>query len=392
MNTVLRTAVATSLSAIFLTACSSIDAPSTTPKTTVKPATPERPVVALVLGGGGLRGFAHVGAIQALEENGIYPNMVVGTSAGAIVGSMYAAGKDSKSLTNIALRLSPHELIDFSPSKQGLATGEKLRQYINAQTGNRPIEQLPIRFVAVATDMQDKKAVAFSSGETGLMVQASASVPNFFVPPRIPVDTGKKYIDGSNTALLPAAIAKELGADVVISVDIMANAKDRTNAQHDLEHQDKNTNNTISIGRDDKGITAKWGKDTFNIPIDLSQIDKATKDLPFELPLGEIIGGVLGAFPQIAEIPLPKGLPNTLPKSQEEFYQFLGNIGINNKAKAADIKASDVLIQPQTYKVGFGQEDRQALITSGYQATLAQIPAIKDAIQNAKYTLVGTTQ
>lgn len=393
MMTRLVPAASAVLATLFVSACAST---TPTPTSTISQTadTPQRPVVALVLGGGGARGFAHIGVIESLEAHGIRPDLVVGTSVGAMVGSVYASGATPAQLVAMADELKETDLIDISPSKQGFIDGSRLRQYINTQVGNRPIEAFAIRFAAVATEMQSKQAVTFRQGEAGLAVQASASVPSLFIPPRIPENGGKKYIDGSQSALLPARIAKNMGADVVIAVDLMANA-DTVDTDSDTKTStDKpDTPNTVSIGRDDTGVHAKWGNETIRIPIDLAQMNDAAKGLPFELPLGDIFGNVLKAIPANTQIELPKELPKTLPKSPSEFWQLFGNVGANIQANPADIKASDVLIAPDLFKSAvFDTTGRTALIQAGKTATDAQIDAIKQAIATAQYHYVGNTQ
>ncbi len=382
------------MSAAVLSACANNTAKETNTPTPTPTAQESRPVVALVLGGGGARGFAHIGVIESLEAHGIRPDLVVGTSVGAMVGSVYASGATPAKLVTIADELKDADLIDITPSKQGFVDGTRLRQYINTQVGSRPIEQFPIRFAAVATEMQTKQAVTFRQGDAGLAVQASASVPNLFIPPRIPENGGKKYIDGSQSALLPARIAKNMGADVVIAVDLMAKA-DTADANSDAktDTNQPTTPNTVSIGRDDTGVHAKWGNETIRIPIDIAQMNDAAKGLPFELPLGDIFGNVLKAIPESTQIELPKELPNKLPKNPSEFWQLFGNVGANIKADPADIQASDVLIAPDLSKSAvFDTTNRTALIQAGKTATDAQIDAIKHAIHTAQYRYVGKTQ
>lgn len=185
---------------------------------------PVKPTIALVLGGGGAKGFAHVGVIKALEANGIHPNLIVGSSAGSVVGSLYASGKTPAQLEQIALTTRDSDLADFTLSHQGIIEGSKLKVFINRQVGERRIEQLPIRFAAVATEKNSLKKTVFTQGDTGLVVQASSSVPALFIAPRIPETVGKKYIDGGVTSLVPVDTAKALGADVIIAVDLLDTA------------------------------------------------------------------------------------------------------------------------------------------------------------------------
>ncbi|MBB3107610.1 NTE family protein [Psychrobacter luti] len=179
-----------------------------------------QPKVALVLGGGGAKGFAHIGVIKALEESGITPTLVVGTSVGSLVGSLYASGYNAKQLEQLALNTSDSELTDFTLSNQGFIEGIKLKNFINAKVSGRSIEDFPISFAAVATEKHTLKKAVFSSGDAGLAVQASCSVPNIFIAPRIPEQVGKKYIDGGVVSLVPVDTARDLGADIIIAVDV----------------------------------------------------------------------------------------------------------------------------------------------------------------------------
>ena len=198
---------------------------STTPtQTTTNPTLPSKPTIALVLGGGGAKGFAHVGVIKALEANDIHPNLIVGSSAGSVVGSLYASGKTAAQLEQIALTTQDSDIADFTLSYQGIIEGSKLKNFINTQVGGRTIEQLPIRFAAVATEKNKLTKTVFTQGDTGLVVQASSSVPALFIAPRIPEKVGKKYIDGGVSSLVPVDTAKSLGADVIIAVDLLDTA------------------------------------------------------------------------------------------------------------------------------------------------------------------------
>lgn len=176
-----------------------------------------RPTLALVLGGGGLRGFAHVGVLSALEELGIYPDFIVGTSAGAVVGAAYASGLTPEQIRDVALDVRISSLIDFTLSADGLIRGNKLANWVDSITGETQVEQLPRRFAAVATDLQSGQAVLLDSGSVGSAVQASSAVPGMNVP--VPYHNGH-LIDGGVTSLIPVRFARAMGADVVIAVDI----------------------------------------------------------------------------------------------------------------------------------------------------------------------------
>ena len=202
---------------LSISACNSLK-----PVSLIEPLVTNKPTVALVLGGGGAKGFAHVGVIKALEENGITPTLVVGTSVGSLVGSLYASGYTAKELERLALTTTDSELTDFTLSNQGFIEGIKLKKFINAKVAKRPIENFPISFAAVAAEKDTLKKAVFTKGDAGLAVQASCSVPNVFIAPRIPEKVGKKYIDGGVVSLVPVDSARELGADIIIAVDVTA--------------------------------------------------------------------------------------------------------------------------------------------------------------------------
>ena len=176
-----------------------------------------RPVIGLALGGGGSRGFAHVGVIKALEAAGIEPDIVTGSSSGAVVAALYAGGRRSAELEEIALGVEQGDLVDFVLLGKGWVKGEALQEFVNRMVGERPIERLAKPFAVVATEAKTGRMTVFNRGDTGLAVRASASVPNLFVPPVI---NGSEYLDGGLTSPVPVKLARSMGADVVIAVDV----------------------------------------------------------------------------------------------------------------------------------------------------------------------------
>lgn len=182
---------------------------------TAKPAA----VVGLALGGGASKGFAHVGIIKVLKENGIPVKVVTGTSAGSIVGSLFASGMSPDRLELEAEILGKTDLVDLTLSTSGFIKGEKLQNYINRKVGGRRIQQFPIKFAAVATDFETGKAVAFNQGNAGQAVRASAAIPNVFQPVIIGRHT---YVDGGLSQPVPVSAARRQGANFVIAVDISA--------------------------------------------------------------------------------------------------------------------------------------------------------------------------
>lgn len=180
------------------------------------------PKIALALGGGAARGFAHVGVIKTLEAHGIVPDMVVGTSAGSVVGVLYAGGYGGYDLQKVALQLEQDSVSDFALPDRGFIKGEQLQNYLNKALRNRPIESLNKPFAAVATDLQSGEMMVFRRGNSGMAVRASSSVPGVFQPVNI---GGREYVDGGLVSPVPVKAARAMGADIVIAVDISGKPK-----------------------------------------------------------------------------------------------------------------------------------------------------------------------
>jgi NTE family protein len=180
-----------------------------------KPTRPPR--VALALGGGAARGFAHIGVIEVLEENGIHPDIVTGTSAGSLVAAMYASGKTGPEMAKIAETMDESAITDWSFPGRGLIRGEALAHYVREATGNKQIEQMKIPLGIVATDLDSGRPIVFRRGDLGTAVRASSAVPAVFQPVKIGTH---EYVDGGLASPVPVRSAREMGADVVIAVDI----------------------------------------------------------------------------------------------------------------------------------------------------------------------------
>jgi NTE family protein len=192
--------------------------PEVKPEPIVAPRKKNPPKIGLALGGGAARGFSHVGVIKTLESQGIQIDIVTGTSAGSIVGALYAGGTNAFDLQKIALAMDESVATDWTilPNR-GVFKGESLQNYINQALSNRNIEKLNKTFGVVATDLQSGEMAVFRQGNTGMAVRASSSVPGVFQPMTI---SGKEYVDGGLTSPVPVRAAKLLGADIVIAVDI----------------------------------------------------------------------------------------------------------------------------------------------------------------------------
>lgn len=192
--------------------------PSTPVVVAPKPA-PKPPRIGLALGGGAARGFAHIGVLQVLEEQGIKPDLIVGTSAGSVVAALYASGKTPAELTNMAMTLDESTITDWVFPGRSLLKGEALAKFVRNLTAGKQIENMRLPLGIVAADLQNGQPILFRRGDPGMAVRASSSVPGVFEPVKI---GGREYIDGGAVSPIPVRYAKQMGADVVIAVDISA--------------------------------------------------------------------------------------------------------------------------------------------------------------------------
>lgn len=190
--------------------------PPPEPPPLVKPP-PKPPRLGLALGGGAARGFAHIGVIQVLEENGIKVDLVAGTSAGSLVAALYASGKGGKEMQTLAEGMDEGAITDWSFPLRGLIRGEALARFIRDKTAGRGIEQMALPLGIVATDLSDGSAILFRSGDTGTAVRASSAVPAVFQPVKI---GQREYVDGGLVAPVPVRFAREMGAQFIVAVDI----------------------------------------------------------------------------------------------------------------------------------------------------------------------------
>ncbi len=177
------------------------------------------PKVGLVLGGGAARGFAHIGVIQVLEEAGIKPNLVVGTSAGSLVAALYASGKNGAQLQKVAETMEEATFADWTLPifSRGLLRGEALARYVSLQVNGRLIESTPMPLGIVATDLNSGQGMLFQRGDIATAVRASSAVPAIFQPVKI---SGHEYVDGGLVSPVPVRYARQMGAEFVIAVDI----------------------------------------------------------------------------------------------------------------------------------------------------------------------------
>ncbi|MES2878485.1 MAG: patatin-like phospholipase family protein [Pseudomonadota bacterium] len=206
---------------LLLIGCASGPVPIKSPDSfPVAQTAPQKPLkIGLVLGGGAARGFAHIGVIQVLEEAGIRPSLVVGTSAGSLVAAFYASGKTGSQLQRVAESMEEATFADWTLPifSRGMLRGEALARYVNTQVSGRLIENMPLPLGIVATDLNSGQGVLFQRGDTATAVRASSAVPALFQPVKI---SGHEYVDGGLVSPVPVRYARQMGAELVIAVDI----------------------------------------------------------------------------------------------------------------------------------------------------------------------------
>jgi len=180
-----------------------------------------RPRVGLALSGGAARGIAHIGVLRALEENAIPIDAIAGASAGALVGGMYAAGLSVAQLAAMARQFRWRHMGRPSCSRLGLHSNARMEKFLRAQLPVTRFEDLRIPFAALATDLQSGTAVVLRDrGDLTFAIRASNCLPAFYVPVRDP--EGRLLVDGGLVANLPISYTRDLGADIVIAVDVGA--------------------------------------------------------------------------------------------------------------------------------------------------------------------------
>ncbi len=259
----------------------------------------KKPVIGLALGGGAARGFAHIGVIKALESQGIFPNLVVGTSAGSVIAALYASGYRGTELQKIALSLDEAAITDwalpFSGRFGGMIKGDALQAMVNRLIKNQTIENMPMPLGIVGTDLQTGNGVLFQRGDTGQAVRASCSIPGVFQPTII---QGREYVDGGLVSPVPVRYAKQMGADIVIAVNISTepSSQDSSGSLGILLH-------TTSI----------MGKSINTFELDLAQVViqpelKSMRSTDFKSRNTAILAGEEATFKQIDQIKLKLGM------------------------------------------------------------------------------------
>lgn len=205
--------------AVCLAGCASRPPAPVTPPPATTAAPKALPKLGLALGGGAARGFAHVGVLQVLEEAGLRPDFVAGTSAGSLVAALHASGRNGAQLQALAMEMDEAAFADWTLPlfNRGVLRGEAIARYVNQQVGHKLIEQLPVPLGILATDLATGQGVLFRRGDVGTAVRASSAVPAVFLPVRI---GSQEFVDGGLVAPVPVRQVRQMGAEFVIAVDI----------------------------------------------------------------------------------------------------------------------------------------------------------------------------
>ncbi|MCP3741744.1 patatin-like phospholipase family protein [Rossellomorea sp. BNER] len=175
------------------------------------------PKIGLALGSGGARGFAHLGVLKAFHDEGIPVDMIAGSSMGALVASFYGVGHDINHLYKLSTAFKRKYYLDFTVPKMGFIAGKRIKEFIRLFTHNKQIEELKIPVSIVATDLKTGEKVIFTSGPIAEAVRASIAIPGIFVPEKV---NGRLLVDGGVSDRVPVSVVKEMGADIVIGVDV----------------------------------------------------------------------------------------------------------------------------------------------------------------------------
>lgn len=185
----------------------------------------ERPKIGLALGSGGARGFAHIGVIKVLREENIPIDYIAGSSIGAIVGCLYGAGSDMQRLYTLSKLFKRKYYLDFTVPKMGFIAGNRVKELIHLFTYGKKLEELDLPVAVVAADLLTGEKVIFRKGSIANAVRASISIPGIFVPEKM---DGRLLVDGGVIDRVPVSVLKEMGADIIIAVDV---AKVNVNAE-----------------------------------------------------------------------------------------------------------------------------------------------------------------
>jgi NTE family protein len=272
--------------------------------------TSAHPTIGLALSGGAARGNAHVGVLRALAENKIRIDCIAGTSAGSIVGGAFASGMPLDEIEEFGRKLRWRDIGRVTMSRLGVQSNERLEQFLRARLPVSRFEDLPVPFAAVATDLKTGGAVILrDQGDLPFAIRASCAIPGWYVP--VTDDQGRQLVDGGLVAVVPSTVARSLGADIVIAVDVNADGAtfigatsvigvllqsmlvvQKTASHYQLQSADWVIKPKVGhirwdeMGRADELITAGYEAALESIPQIQALIDEAVKAQPKWYQLG----------------------------------------------------------------------------------------------------------
>jgi len=268
------------------------------------PAQPH-PTIGLALSGGAARGNAHVGVLRALNENNIRVDCIAGTSAGSLVGGALASGMPLDEIEELGRKLRWRDIGRVTMSRLGVQSNERLEQYLRDRLPISRFEDLPIPFAAVATELKTGAAVVMrDQGDVPFAIRASCAIPGWYVP--VTDEQGRQLVDGGLVAVVPSTVARSLGADIVIAVDVNAYGAtfvgpassvvgvllqsmlvfQKTASHHQLESADLVIKPRVGhirwdeMGRADELIAAGYEAGLESVPRILQLMDDALKSQP----------------------------------------------------------------------------------------------------------------
>lgn len=178
-------------------------------------------MLGLVLGGGAAKGYAHIGVIKVLDEIGVRPDIIVGASMGSLVGGFYAAGFTGKRMEEIAVQVDKRKkawLFPIRPNKRGFIDGRRVLKYLTGHLGAKKIEDLPVKYAALATDIESRREIVINRGSLVSAIRASSAIPVVFTPFE---HGGRILTDGGFVNPVPVTVAQDMGADRIIAVNVL---------------------------------------------------------------------------------------------------------------------------------------------------------------------------
>lgn len=178
----------------------------------------KKPKLAVALGGGGVKGYVHIGAIKALEEAGIQPDLITGVSIGSLAGALWASGMKAEEIESLAKKIENGDVFDWSIFRSGgWIKGQKYEDLVRKALQSARFEQLKTPLIVVAAELGSGNKVSFNSGDVAQAVRASSSVAGIFIPTKI---DSTEYLDGDYVGTVPVTAAQEAGAQIIFAVDI----------------------------------------------------------------------------------------------------------------------------------------------------------------------------